>query len=185
MMRKMPSPNIAGLKLEPANMRQTIAQIKQIWEKTYPESLFEFEFLDETIANFYREEMKLFTLFRLFAGIAIFISCLGLYGLVSFMAVQRTKEIGIRKVLGASIAHIVGLFSKEFFFLILIAFVLAAPLAWYAMQAWLQNYEFRNPMGPGSFLLAILFSLIIAGITVIYRSVRAALTNPVQNLRNE
>jgi hypothetical protein len=184
-MRKMPLPNIAGIKLESANMRQTIAQVEQIWKKAYPESLFEFEFLDETIANFYREEVKMFQLFRLFSGIAIFISCLGLYGLVSFMAVQRTKEIGIRKVLGASMAHIVALFSKEFFVLILIAFALAAPLAWFAMQAWLQNFEFRNPMGPGSFLLAILFSLVIAGITVLYRSVRAALTNPVKNLRSE
>jgi ABC-type antimicrobial peptide transport system permease subunit len=166
-------------------MRQTIAQVEQTWKKAYPESFFEFEFLDETIANFYKEEVKMFKLFRLFAGIAIFISCLGLYGLVSFMAVQRTKEIGIRKVLGASIANIVTLFSKEFFLLILIAFALAAPVAWYAMQAWLQNFEYRNPMGPGSFLLAMLFSLVIAGITVVYRATRAALTNPVKNLRTE
>jgi ABC-type antimicrobial peptide transport system permease subunit len=184
-MRKMPFPNIASIKLEPQNMRQTIAQIEQTWKKAYPESFFEFEFLDETIANFYREEVKMFKLFRLFAGIAIFISCLGLYGLVSFMAVQRTKEIGIRKVLGASMVNIVALFSKEFFFLILIAFAVAAPLAWYAMQAWLQDFEYRSPIGPGSFLLAILFSLIIAGITVIYRSVKAARTNPVKNLRTE
>jgi len=176
---------LAGIKLNAAKLNRTIAQIEQIWEKTYPESLFEFKFLDETIANFYREEVKMFKLFRLFAGVAIFISCLGLYGLVSFMAVQRTKEIGIRKVLGASVANIVGLFTKEFFGLILVAFAIAAPLGWYAMQAWLQNFEFRNPMGPGSFLIAILFSLLIAGITVIYRSVRAALTNPVQNLRTE
>ena len=184
-MRKMPSPNIASIKLEPQNMRQTIAQIEQTWKKAYPESFFEFEFLDETIAKFYREEVKMYKLFRLFAGIAIFISCLGLYGLVSFMAVQRTKEIGIRKVLGASVTHIVALFSKEFFILILIAFAVATPLAWYAMQAWLQNFEFRNPMGPSSFLLAMLFSLAIAGITVIYRSVKAARTNPVKNLRTE
>ncbi|MDQ3291261.1 MAG: ABC transporter permease, partial [Bacteroidota bacterium] len=164
-MRKIPYSGLVGLKLEPTSLRQTIAQVEQLWKKTYPESLFEFQFLDDTIANFYREEVKMFNLFRLFSGIAIFISCLGLYGLVSFMAVQRTKEIGIRKVLGASMAHIVGLFTKEFFVLIVIAFAVAAPLAWYAMQAWLQNFEYRNPMGPGSYLIAILFSLVIAGIT--------------------
>ena len=184
-MRRIPHTELIGLKLEPTALRTTMAQVEQIWKKAYPESLFEFTFLDETISNFYREEVKMFKLFRLFAGIAIFISCLGLYGLVSFMAVQRTKEIGIRKVLGASMVHIVGLFTKEFFVLIVIAFVLAAPLAWYAMQAWLQNFEYRDPMGPGSFFIAILFSLLIAGITVIYRSIKAARTNPVQNLRIE
>ena len=184
-MRRIPHTELIGLKLEPTALRTTMAQVEQSWKKAYPESLFEFTFLDETISNFYREEVKMFKLFRLFAGIAIFISCLGLYGLVSFMAVQRTKEIGIRKVLGASMVHIVGLFTKEFFVLIVIAFALAAPLAWYAMQAWLQNFEYRDPMGPGSFFIAILFSLLIAGITVIYRSIKAARTNPVQNLRIE
>jgi ABC-type antimicrobial peptide transport system permease subunit len=184
-MRKIPYAGLIGLKLAPTALRTTMAEVEQLWKKAYPESLFGFTFLDETIAGFYREEAKMFNLFRLFAGIAIFISCLGLYGLVSFMAVQRTKEIGIRKVLGASMANIVGLFTKEFFVLILVAFALAAPLAWYAMQAWLQNFEYRNPMGPGSFVIAILFSLLIAGITVIYRSIRAARTNPVQNLRTE
>ncbi|RDC65596.1 ABC transporter permease [Adhaeribacter pallidiroseus] len=184
-MRKVPHNGLIGLKLEPAALRATMAQVEQLWKQAYPESLFGFTFLDEDIANFYREEVKMFNLFRLFAGIAIFISCLGLYGLVSFMAVQRTKEIGIRKVLGASVANIVGLFTKEFFVLIIIAFVVAAPLAWYAMQAWLQDFPYRDPIGPGSFFMAILFSLVIAGITVIYRSIRAARTNPVQNLRTE
>ncbi|CAA9234095.1 MAG: Acidobacterial duplicated orphan permease (function unknown) [uncultured Adhaeribacter sp.] len=184
-MCKEPYTGLIGLKLEPASLRVTMTQVEQLWKKTYPESLFEFTFLDETVAGFYKEEVKMFKLFRLFAGIAVFISCLGLYGLVSFMAVQRTKEIGIRKVLGASVTNIVGLFTKEFFVLILVAFAVAAPLAWYAMQAWLQSFEYRNPIGPGSFVMAILFSLLIAGITVIYRSVRAALTSPVQNLRSE
>jgi ABC-type antimicrobial peptide transport system permease subunit len=176
---------MAGIKIQPTNMRQTIASIEALWKKTYPESVFQFDFLDETIAGFYREEVKMFKLFQIFSGIAIFISCLGLYGLVSFMAVQRTKEIGIRKVLGASMVNIVGLFAKEFFVLILVAFAVAAPLAWYTMKNWLQNFENQITIGPGSFLLAILFSLVVAGITVVYRSVKAALTNPVQNLRSE
>jgi hypothetical protein len=184
-MRKAPFVGMASVKLASADMRSTIEQIEQLWKKTYPESVFEFQFLDETIALFYREEVKMFKLFRAFSGIAIFISCLGLYGLVSYMAEQRTKEIGIRKVLGASMAHIVGLFTKEFFILIGIAFLLAAPLAWYAMHTWLQDFENRLPLGAGSFITAILFSLLIAGITVAYRSIRAALVNPVKSLRNE
>jgi hypothetical protein len=184
-MRRIPYTGLIGLKLEPTALRTTLAQVEQLWKKAYPESLFEFTFLEETVASFYKEEVKMFNLFRLFSAIAIFISCLGLYGLVSFMAVQRTKEIGIRKVLGASMANIVTLFTKEFFLLILIAFALAAPLAWYAMKSWLQNFEFRITMGLSSFLIAMVFSLVIAGITVVYRSVRAALANPVQNLRTE
>ncbi len=176
---------MAGVRLEPSNLRPTIAQVEQIWKQSFPESIFEFTFLEDDIAKFYEEEVKMYRLFRIFAGIAIFISCLGLYGLVSFMAVQRTKEIGIRKVLGASIAKIVALFTKEFFALILLAFAVAAPLAWYFMHAWLQNFEYQVPLGLDIFLSAILFSLAIAGITIVYRSVRAALTNPVQNLRNE
>jgi ABC-type antimicrobial peptide transport system permease subunit len=177
--------NIAGIKMDPASLRPTIAQVEQFWKQTFPESIFEFTFLEDDIAKFYEEEVKMYSLFRIFAGIAIFISCLGLYGLVSFMAVQRTKEIGIRKVLGASITNIVALFTREFFALILIAFALAAPLAWYLMHSWLQNFEYQVNLGLGIFLTAILFSLAIAGITIVYRSVRAALTNPVQNLRSE
>ncbi|CAA9213675.1 MAG: Acidobacterial duplicated orphan permease (function unknown) [uncultured Adhaeribacter sp.] len=177
--------NIAGIKMDPASLRPTIAQVEQLWKQTFPESIFEFTFLEDDIAKFYEEEVRMYRLFRIFAGIAIFISCLGLYGLVSFMAVQRTKEIGIRKVLGASVANIVALFTKEFFALILIAFAVAAPLAWFFMHAWLQNFEYQVNLGLGIFLTAILFSLVIAGITIVYRSVRAALTNPVQNLRSE
>ncbi|HYK45042.1 MAG TPA: FtsX-like permease family protein, partial [Parafilimonas sp.] len=121
----------------------------------------------------------------IFAGIAIFISCLGLYGLVSFMAVQRTKEVGIRKVLGASARHIVFLLSKEFTILILIAFVLSAPVAWYIMHQWLQNYTYRIPLSASIFILAIISSVIIAWITVGHRAIQAAMANPVRSLRTE
>lgn len=176
---------MAGIKISPANLRKTVAQIEELWKKTYPNSLVEYSFLDETVANFYREEVKLFKLFRLFSAIAIFISCLGVYGLVSFMALQRNREIGVRKVLGASAASIVLLFSKEFLVLILIAFSIAAPLAWYAMNSWIEDFHSSLPIGPASFLTAILFSLFIAGITVAYRSMRAAMSNPVKSLRSE
>jgi ABC-type antimicrobial peptide transport system permease subunit len=124
-------------------------------------------------------------LYKIFAGIAIFISCLGLYGLVSFMAVQRTKELGIRKVLGASPGHIVYLLSKEFSLLIVIAFFIAGPVAWFIMSEWLQNYTYRVKMGVPVFLLAILGSMMIAWITVGHRAIRAALVNPVKSLRTE
>ncbi|MBC7948091.1 MAG: FtsX-like permease family protein, partial [Chitinophagaceae bacterium] len=116
---------------------------------------------------------------------AIFISCLGLYGLVSFMATRRTKELGIRKVLGASSRTIIYLLSKEFTVLILIAFVVAGPVAWYIMNKWLQNYTYRIDIGLWIFLIAICGSMIIAWLTVGYRAVRAAMANPVRSLRTE
>ena len=119
--------------------------LEKLWTSTYPDYLYEYKFLDETIVNFYKQEDQLAQLYKIFAGIAIFISCLGLYGLVSFMAVQRTKEMGIRKVLGASARNIIYLLSREFTILIIIAFVISAPIAYYIMQEWLKNYSYRIP----------------------------------------
>ena len=138
------------------------------------------------MAKFYDRENQLSALYKIFAGIAIFISCLGLYGLVSFMAVQRVKEVGIRKTLGASVGHIVYLFSKEFTLLIIVAFLISAPMAWFGMNKWfLQDYIYRITIGPGIFLLAILASVSIAWMTVGYKAIRAAVANPVQSLRSE
>ena len=124
-------------------------------------------------------------LYKIFAGIAIFISCLGLYGLVSFMAVQRTKEIGIRKVLGASVQNIIYLFSREFTILILVGSLVAVPVAWYMMSNWLQNFVFGIKMNWIVFVIAITFSIIVAWLAVGYKSVKAALANPVKSLRSE
>jgi ABC-type antimicrobial peptide transport system permease subunit len=176
---------VGGVKIGLQNIKGTVDRIEQIWKRMFPETLFEFSFLDEQIAKFYIEEVKVFKLLRVFAAIAILISCLGLYGLVSFMAVQRTKEIGIRKVLGASPTHIVNLFAKEFVVLILIAFIIAAPIAWYALHAWLTNYENKTNVGADSFLIALVFSLVLAGCTILYRSLRAAYSNTVRNIRTE
>ena len=147
--------------------------------------MYEYKFLDEKIANFYKKENQLSQLYQIFAGIAIFISCLGLYGMVSFMAVQRTKEVGIRKTLGASVANIVYLFSKEFTLLIIIAFVIAAPVAWYFSHRWLQDFTYKITPGAGIFVVSIASSVIIAWITVGYKAVKAALVNPVKSLRSE
>jgi ABC-type antimicrobial peptide transport system permease subunit len=124
-------------------------------------------------------------IYKVCACIAIFIACLGLYGLVSFMVVQRTKEVGVRKVLGASVASIVYLFSKEFMVLIGLSFVIAVPVAWYMMTGWLQNFVYRIHISPDVFLLAVAASLLLAWLTVGYKAVKAALVNPVKSLRSE
>jgi ABC-type antimicrobial peptide transport system permease subunit len=141
--------------------------------------------MDETINKFYQQETQLTKLYQFFALLAILISCLGLYGLVSFMAVQKTREVGIRKVLGASVSSIVMLFSKEFTILIFIAFLVAAPAAWYLTSKWLSNFVFKIDMGAWIFITAIVVSIIIAWITVGFKAVRAALANPVKSLRSE
>jgi predicted permease len=173
------------VKIRSSNLAQTKDAILKTWDKYYPEYATSNYFMDESINNFYRQEDQLSLLYKIFAGIAIFISCLGLYGLVSFMAVQRTKEVGIRKVLGASVKNIVYLFSKEFTILIGVAFLVAAPLAWYMMNNWLSNFVYRIPISAGVFVLAVLISVIIAWITVGYKSIRAAMVNPVKSLRTE
>jgi putative ABC transport system permease protein len=174
-----------NIKIEPRNVRQTLANVETLWNKTFPEGVYEYQFLDKTIADFYRNEDQLSTLYKIFAGIAIFISCLGLYGLVSFMALQRTKEVGIRKTLGASVGHIVYLFSKEFTVLIVIAFAISAPIGYYFMHQWLQDFTYRINIGPDIFIVAILASVAVAWTSVGYKAIKAALANPVKSLRSE
>lgn len=174
-----------SVKIKPQHLRQTISRIEKDWYSLFPDKLFYYEFLDDHIAGLYRQEQKVYTAFKLFSSLAILIGCLGLYGLVAFAAVQRIKEVGIRKVLGASLPDIVTLFAKEFFLLIAIAFVVAAPLAWYVMHSWLTNFAYQVSIGPGIFLLALIISFGIAALTIAYQSVKAALANPLQSLRTE
>ncbi len=176
---------MVSVKIRPGAINNTIDQVAKIWATLNPNNLFEYKFLDEHIAGFYTQEQKVYTAFKLFSGIAILIGCLGLYGLIMFAAAQRTKEIGIRKVLGAPIASIVGLFSKEFVLLICIAFLIAAPLGYYMMSNWLNNYAYHITIGPWTFVVSIIASMIIAGITIAYQTVKAALVNPVKSLRSE
>ena len=174
-----------NIKIKPGAEKATLAFVEKLWNKAFPDYVYEYKFLDETIRNFYKQENQLSQLYKIFAAIAIFISCLGLYGLVSFMAAQRIKEVGIRKVLGASARNIVYLLSKEFTLLIIIAFAISAPVAYYIMRQWLQNYTYRIPLGASIFVLAIISSVIIAWITVGHRAIKAAMANPVDSLRTE
>lgn len=174
-----------GIKIAAGDPGPTLKAVEKLWNENYPAYVYESEFLDQKIANFYKQENQLSQLYKIFAAIAIFISCLGLYGLVSFMAVQRTKEVGIRKVLGASVGRIVLLFSKEFTFLIGIAFIIATPVAYYFMRQWLENFTYRINLGASVFIVAILFSIVIAWVTVGWRAIRAARANPVKSLKTE
>ncbi len=176
---------IANLKINMSQSKNVIAAVQTTWNKYYPDYVFEYSFLDQSIADYYKQENQLSQLYKLFSGIAIFISCLGLYGLISFMAVQRRKEIGIRKVLGAPVRDIVLMLSKEFTLLIIIAFLIASPIAWYFMQQWLQQYTYRIIIGVGFFAATIFCSLLIAWLTVGYTAIKAALANPVKSLRTE
>jgi putative ABC transport system permease protein len=172
-----------GIKINKANVPQTLAAIEKTWNETYPDQVYEHKYLDDKIAGYYKNEAFMLQAISIFCVIAIFIGCLGLYGLVSFMVVQKTREIGIRKVLGSSPAQLIWLFGREFTRLILVAFVVAAPAAWWMMNSWLKDFENRIDFSVWIFLLALGSIAMIATITVGYRTVRAALSSPVKNLR--
>jgi putative ABC transport system permease protein len=174
---------MANIKIDLNKAKTVIAAMESMWNKDFPDFVFEYNFLDQSIADYYKQENQLSHLYTLFAGIAIFISCLGLYGLISFMAVRRKKEIGIRKVLGAPVRNIVFMLSKEFTILITIAFLIASPIAWYFMHQWLQQYTFRIMIGIGFFAITIISSICIAWLTVGYTAIKAAMANPVKSLR--
>ena len=146
---------------------------------------FSYSFLDEDFGKMYSAEQRLGKVFLVFAVLAIIIACLGLFALTSFTAEQRTKEIGIRKVLGASVSGIVVLLSKEFGKLIIIAFILAVPVAWYAVHWWLKNYSYKTEIGPAVYVMAGTSAFLIAWLTMGYQSIKAATSNPVRSLRSE
>lgn len=174
-----------SMKINLSQAKSVIDQLKTKWEATYPEHLFEYQFLDESIARFYEGEQKMSVLLTVFTTMAIFIGCLGLFGLATFMANQKTKEIGVRKVFGASVQSIVVMFSKEYLKLIMVGFMLAAPLAWFVMSQFLSEFTYKIEPGPGIFVIALGVTLFIAMVTVGYRSFRAAVVNPVDSLRAE
>ncbi|HMQ89955.1 MAG TPA: ABC transporter permease [Flavilitoribacter sp.] len=166
-----------------------VAAIQSLWKEMAPNGAFEYQFLDQQYDAQYRAEQRMGQVFTVFSGLAVFIACLGLFGLAAFMAEQRRKEVGIRKVLGASVAGIVSLLSRDFLRLVLLGLLLAAPAAWYLMNNWLKDFAYHTPMDLGSiwwiFAVTGLAAVLIAGATVSFQSIRAAVANPVDSLREE
>ena len=171
--------------VNPAAFSQSISSIEDVWKAQVSDAPFEYTFLDETIQKQYNEDERVASIIRYFAAVAMIICSLGLYGLSSFMAERRRKEIGVRKVMGASTQQIMGLMSKEFVKLVLVAFVIAAPLAWYAMNKWLQGFEYKTTLNFSLFTYAGLGAIAIALLTISYESLKAANTDPARTLRNE
>jgi predicted permease len=175
----------AGIKLRPDNIEAATAAVQRVFDEVLPEQVFDGSFLDESIANFYRNESRFSATCKGFGALAIFISCLGLLGLAAHAAQRRTKEIGIRKVLGASVAGITGLLAKDFLKLVLVSFLFAIPIAYWFMQKWLADFAYRIDMHWWMFAAAGLAAVAIAFLTVSFQSIRAALANPVKSLRSE
>lgn len=175
----------ANVKVSPQNLTGSVAHIEEVWGEVFPKDIIDYVFLDDTVATFYEDEQRISKLFIIFSLIAIFISCMGLFGLITFMASQKTKEVGIRKVLGASIPSIIFLFSKQFVKLILVALVIASPIAYYFMNEWLDEFAYRIDINPMLFLVVGVITITITGATVGYKSLSAALANPVHSLKDE
>lgn len=167
------------------NAAQAIAATAKVWKQFNPDYPFEYAFVDESFNKLYQDDQRTGKLFNYFSFVAILISCLGLFGLATYTAETRTKEIGIRKVLGASVGNLVAMLSKDFVKLVLIANLIAWPLAWWAMSSWLEDFAYRISMGWSVFALAGVAALLIALLTVSYQAVKAALSNPVKSLRTE
>lgn len=179
------SPDYFFVRLQPGNPKNALAALEQAWAEVVPGMPFRYSFLDEDLERFHESEIRWSRIIGWAGGISIFLAALGLFGLAALAVVNRTKEIGIRKVLGASLPAIIGLITKDFLKLILIALLIATPAAWYFMHEWLQNFAYRVSVGWWIFLAAGSFSLIMAFISVGYQALKASLMNPVDALRNE
>lgn len=180
-----PSSGLISFRYDAAETDVVLAELERQWRAMAPDQPFSYRFMDESFAQMYQAEQRVGRIAGIFALLSVFVSCLGLFGLASYATQQRTKEIGIRKVLGASVAGIVGLLSKDFLKLVGVALVIAIPLAFYGMQQWLADFAYRIPMDWGLFGLAGLAVLVIAFLTISIQSVKTALTNPIDSLRNE
>lgn len=179
------TPSYLAVRLQPGDVSHGLESVKQIWDEFVPQRPFSYSFLDQDYEKLYDSERQVARVFGVFAMLALFIACVGLAGLTSYSVVQRTKEIGIRKVVGASVYSIVALLSRDFVKLVCLSLLVATPLAYYLMQQWLEDFAYRIEIGPGVFLLAGAAALLIAMLTVTYQSVKAALTDPVKSLRYE
>lgn len=178
--------NTMIMKLNPKqSVAESIKKIEPIFRKYAPEQPFEYQFVDDSYASKFGDEERIGTLSGIFTTLAVIISCLGLFGLTSFVAEQRKKEIGIRKVLGASVFSVWNLLTREFVILVLIAFFIAFPLAYYFMMEWLQNYSYRTSLSGWVFMMAGAGVLLITALTVSFQAIKAAFANPVKSLRTE
>ncbi len=177
--------NLVSVKISANNLPATISVIEKKWNTLMPSRPFSYFFLDEFFDKQYRSEQRFGQLFLNFAILAIIISCLGLLGLASYSTMQRTREIGIRKVLGATVPNIVNLLSRDFLKLVAVAVVIASPVAWLVMHRWLQDFAYRIPIFWWIFVVAAFTAAIIALITVSFQAIKAAVSNPVVSLRSE
>jgi putative ABC transport system permease protein len=180
-----PTYSFAIASIDGQNLSQTLSDFETTWKAINSDTPFEYSFLDENVQKQYEEDRKVSMVISSFTIIAMIISCLGLYGLSTFMAERRFKEIGVRKVMGASVQQIVSMMSGEFMKLVCIAFVIAVPLSWYAINKWLEGFEYKTTVDASVFIIAGLSALLIALLTVSFESIRAASGNPVTALRNE
>ena len=182
----IPFANKVGVKIQAgADIPVVINQVNTSYKKIFPEGIFEYNFLDQQLDALYKSEIRLFSLFKVFSVLAMLISCLGLWGLITFAAQQRVKEIGIRKILGASVPNLVSMLAKDFVILVCIAIVIAVPLAYLGINKWLQDFAFRINIGWTAFVIAGAAAILIALITVSFQAIRAAIANPVKSLRTE
>ncbi|MDX1672271.1 MAG: ABC transporter permease [Balneolaceae bacterium] len=179
-----PAPRITAV-IAPGDLPKAMDQLESAWKEVAPQQPFNYTFLDQVVDSQYRREERLSTIASIGSTLAIIIACMGLFGLASLIVVQRTKEIGIRKVLGAGAGHIILLVNREFTWLVVIAFVIAAPAAWYGAVNWLEDFAYKTDIGAGVFLIAGLLTLLVAWLSVSYQSVRAAMMDPVKSLRSE
>jgi putative ABC transport system permease protein len=173
-----------AIRLKPNTFGDAIEKIGKKWKEFVPDQPFKYEFLDDNLRQSYAEEQRSGNMFGVFSVLAIIIACVGLFGLSAYTASLRTKEIGVRKVLGSTVSGIVALLSKDFTKLVVIAFILAVPLSWWMMDSWLSSFAYRIDLTAGSFLIAGLLAIGIAWITVSYQSIKAAIVNPVKSLRS-
>ena len=177
--------NAYSIKLQTNELQGTVAAVKALWNKYFPNDPFNYFFLDDEFNAQYQSDQRFGQMFTLFASLAILIACFGLIGLSAYNILQRTKEVGIRKVLGASVKNVVFILSKDFLALVIVSFVIATPIAWFIMHSWLQDYAYRIEINWWVFGVAGALALLIALSTISYQAIKAAIANPVKSLRSE
>ena len=177
--------NFYSIKVNSSNIQQTVSSVQKVWDDHFPSDPFDYFFLDESFDRQYKADVQFGNIFGIFSFLAISIACFGILSLSAYNIIQRTKEIGIRKVLGASVNSIFKLLYKEFVVLILTGILIAVPVAWYVMTLWLQDFAYRVPIHWWVFAAAGITTMLIALLTVSYQATKAALANPVKSLRSE